>query len=159
MSKWKPLLICTLLFFSYATKLFAQETTSDIIGQVLNGKEPLQGATVTVLNVPTNTKFVTTTRKDERYNVAGLMVGGPYIVTISSVGFKEQKQENIFLTLGEECTSDFTLEPESRELQEVVVTSTRQNKVFNNAHTGEQEILSRTQIEQLPSINRSSRTS
>ena len=155
MSKWKPLLIITLLFFTYATKLFAQETTSDIVGQVLNGKDPVAGATVTILNVPTNTKFVTTTRKDGRYNVAGLRIGGPYVVTITNVGFKEVKQENIFLTLGEDFTSDFTLIPESKELQEVVVSATRQNKVFNNSRTGEQEILNRSQIEQLPSINRS----
>ena len=155
MSKWKPFLICILLLLPFAGRLLAQETTSDIIGQVLNGKEPVAGATVTILHVPTNTKVVTTTRKDGRYNIAGLRVGGPYTVTITNVGFKDTKQENVFLTLGEDFTADFALVPESKELQEVVVSAGRQNKVFNNSRTGEQEILNRAQIEQLPTINRS----
>ena len=114
MSKWKPFLICILLLLPFAGRLLAQETTSDIIGQVLNGKEPVAGATVTILHVPTNTKVVTTTRKDGRYNIAGLRVGGPYTVTITNVGFKDTKQVNVFLTLGEDFTADFALVPESK---------------------------------------------
>ena len=134
---------------------FAQETTSQILGTVTDGKAGLSGATVTALHTPTGTKYTTTTRKDGRYNLPGLRVGGPYILTISYVGFREEKQENITLVIGQDFTSDFTLTPQSKELEAVVVPANRQNKIFNNSHTGAQEIITRAQLERLPTINRS----
>jgi hypothetical protein len=139
-----------------STKLLAQETTADIHGVVTDDKgTPLPGSTVTAFHTPTGTKYTTTTRKDGRYNLANLRVGGPYQVTVSFVGFKSETQDSITLNLGQEYTSDFKLEAESQQLQEVVVTSTRQDKIFNTSHTGSQEVISRYQIERLPTVNRS----
>src|ERR1700754_3063305 len=45
--------------------------------------------------------------------------------------------------------------PESKELSTVVVPASRQNKIFNNSRTGGQEIITRTQLERLPTIARS----
>src|SRR5215470_15152798 len=139
-----------------STKLLAQETTADIHGIVTDDKgTPLSGSTVTATHAPTGTKYTISTRKDGRYNLANLRVGGPYQVTVSFVGFKSQTQDSITLNLGQEFTSDFRLEPESQQLQEVVVTSTHQDKIFNTSHTGSQEVISRYQIERLPTVNRS----
>ncbi len=146
-----PFFLC---FFFYVN-LIAQETTSEIAGTVTDGKDPLSGATITVFNVPTGTKYTTITRKDGRYNLPGLRIGGPYTVTVDYVGFKEEKQENVNLVLGEEFNASFTLTSQSQDLAAVTITSTTQNKIFNNAHTGSQEIITRAQIEQLPTINRS----
>jgi carboxypeptidase family protein len=149
----KLLVFLVLLITGFAG--FAQETTSDIQGLVSDGKAGIPGATITVVHEPTGTKYTTTSRKDGRYNVPNLRVGGPYTVSVSSIGYKEEKQENIFLVLGEEFTAGFTLTPETKELAAVTVTGGKQNKVFNNAHTGEQELITRGQIEKLPTINRS----
>ena len=135
--------------------LTAQETTSEITGIVTENQKPVAGATVTALHVPSGTKYATTTRNDGRYNLANLKVGGPYTVTISFVGYKEEKQENIQLLLGQEFKADFSLTVEAATLENVVVTSVSQNKVFNNSHTGSQEIISRNQLERLPTVNRS----
>lgn len=132
-----------------------QETTSQMLGSVTQNGAGLAGATVTALHVPTGTKYTTTTRKDGRYNLDGLRVGGPYILTVSYVGFKTQTIENIFLTLGQDYTGDFAMISEAKELQAATVSAGRQNKIFNNAHTGEQEIISRAQMEQLPTLSRS----
>src|SRR3984885_5025668 len=88
---------------------FAQETTSQMLGSVTNGTEGLGGATIVALHTPTGTRYTTTTRKDGRFNLAGLRVGGPYTLTVSYVGFKEEKQENINLTLGQDFASDFSM--------------------------------------------------
>ncbi|MBS1668872.1 MAG: TonB-dependent receptor [Bacteroidetes bacterium] len=141
------------VFLSYYS--FSQETTSQILGTVTDGKTGLAGATVVALHNPTGTKYTTTTRKDGRFNLPGLRVGGPYTLTITYVGFKEEKHENIMLVLGQDFSLDVSLQPESKELKEIVVAATRQNKIFNNSHTGSQEIVTRTQIERLPTINRS----
>jgi hypothetical protein len=142
----------TLLSILYS---FGQETTSQILGTVTDGKQGLSGASVTALHTPTGTKYTTTTRKDGRFNLEGLRVGGPYVLTISYVGFKEEKQENINLVIGQDFTSDVSMVPESKEIQAVVVSASRQNKIFNNAHTGGQEIITRAQLERLPTITRS----
>lgn len=142
----------TLLTILYS---FGQETTSQILGSVTQSGAPLAGATVTALHTPTGTKYTTTTRKDGRFNLDGLRVGGPYTLTITYVGFKTEKQDNIFLTIGQDFTSDFTMITESKELEATVVSAARQNKVFNNSHTGPQELISRAQIESMPTISRS----
>jgi hypothetical protein len=132
-----------------------QETTSQMLGSVSDGKTGLAGATVTALHVPTGTRYTTTTRKDGRYNLDGLRVGGPYTLSISYVGFKTEKAENIFLTIGQDFTSDFALTTESKELATTIVSATRQNKIFNNSHTGSEELITRAQINSLPTISRS----
>ena len=135
---------------------FSQETTSEIVGVVLDGKTPLSGATISALNVPTGVSYSTSTRKDGRYNIPNLRIGGPYIITVSSIGYKSQTQDSIYLILGQEFKADFGLIRETKELTEVTVSSaTRQGKVFNSSHTGSQEIVSRSQLERLPTVNRS----
>ncbi|MDP4151032.1 MAG: TonB-dependent receptor [Bacteroidota bacterium] len=134
---------------------FAQETTSDIQGLISDGKAGLAGATVVALHTPTGTRYTTTTRKDGRFNLANVRVGGPYTITVTYVGFREEKQENVTLVLGQTFFADFTLTPESKELSTVIVPGTRQNKIFNTSHTGSQEIVTRAQIERLPTIARS----
>ena len=135
---------------------YAQETTSEIQGSVKDDSgAPLQGATIVATHLPTGTRYTTTSRKDGRYNLANLRVGGPYEVKISFVGFKEEKQDNISLLLGQEFKADFKLTASTSTLTEVVVATRRQDKVFNNNHTGSQEIINRSQIERLPTISRS----
>src|SRR4051794_39152031 len=92
--------VLALLCFSFSPFLYSQETTSEISGTVSDGSTALAGATVTALNVPTGTEVSTVTRKDGRYNFPNLRVGGPYTVTVSFVGFKNESKENIFLLLG-----------------------------------------------------------
>lgn len=135
---------------------YAQETTSEIQGLVKDDKGAgLQGATVVATHLPTGTRYSTTTRKDGRYNLPNLKVGGPYEVKITFVGFNEAKQDNIILLLGQEFKADFDLQASTSTLTEVVVSTRRQDKVFNNSRTGSQEIISRSQIERLPTVNRS----
>ena len=134
---------------------FGQETTSQILGSVSDGGTGLAGASVTVLHIPTGTKYVTTTRKDGRFNLAGLRVGGPYTITVTYVGFKEEKIENIYLAIGQDFASDIKMTSDTKELTGVMVSAARQNKIFNNSHTGSQEIVNRAQLEQLPSVARS----
>ncbi len=141
------------ILIAYAS--FGQETTSDIQGLISEGKAGLAGATVTALHVPTGTKYTTTTRKDGRFNIANVRVGGPYTITVTYVGFKEEKQENVFLVLGQTFFADHVMISDTKQLQEVVVAGSRQNKIFNTSHTGSQEIISHDQILKLPTINRS----
>ena len=134
----------------------AQETTSEIQGTVTDDKgSPLQGATITATHTPTGTVYNTTSRKDGRYNLPNVRVGGPYTVKISFVGFKEDVQNDITLSLGQVFKVDFQLLPSSTSLTEVVVAARRSDKVFNRGRTGSAEFINRQQLDRLPTINRS----
>lgn len=135
--------------------IFAQETTSEIQGQVTDGHAGVAGAVITAIHVPTGTKYATTSRKDGRYNLPNLRVGGPYKISVSFVGAKSEDFQNIMLSLGQAFTGNFTLVPDTKQLSEVVVKSGKQDKNFNNNHTGTQELVTRDQIERLPTVSRS----
>lgn len=148
----------TLLLVMFMTMLttFAQETTAEIQGIITDAKGAvLQGATVTAVHVPTGTTYSTSSRKDGRFNLPNLRVGGPYEVKVSFVGFGEEKQRDLFLNLGQVLKNDFTLSNASAQLKEVVVTGSRSDKVFNKGRTGAAEVINRQQIDRLPTVNRS----
>jgi len=136
-------------------KVNAQETTSEIQGTVTSGATGLAGVSVTAVHQPTGTKYSTTTRTDGRYNLINLKVGGPYLVEVSYVGFKKDQQNDINLLLGQAFRANFKLVEASNTLQEVVVRSTSQDKVFSTSRTGSQDNFNRNQITSLPTISRS----
>ena len=71
------------------------------------------------------------------------------------IGFKEDKLDNVFLVLGQEFQGNFKMVPSATSLTEVVVTTRRADNIINSNRTGSQLTISRTQIERLPTINRS----
>jgi hypothetical protein len=154
MRKKINLLMAIFVLLGFLVK--AQETTSEIQGIVADSKgTPLAGATIIAVHTPTGSRYITTSRKDGRYNLANLRVGGPYVITETFVGYKEQKLENVILSLGQVYKTDFVPTAESTDLSAVTITATRQNKIFNNGRTGQQEVITRNQIERLPTISRS----
>jgi hypothetical protein len=150
----KRLLLSAFILISMF-RSYGQETTAQMLGSVTQNGVGLAGATVTALHGPTGTKYTTTTRKDGRYNLDGLRIGGPYTLTVSYVGFKEEKQENIFLTIGQDFSGDFTMTSDTKVLEVATVSAARQNKIFNNSRTGPQELFNRQQLQSLPTISRS----
>lgn len=147
------LFFLTLVFNSL---LFGQETTSEIQGIISdeNGN-PLQGATIIAIHQPTGTQYSTSTRKDGRYNLSNVRVGGPYLVKASHIGYQEQSVAEISLTLGQVFKNDFTLPPSNSTLSEVVISTNKSDKVFSKNRTGSAEFINRQQIERLPTVNRS----
>ncbi|NIG52878.1 carboxypeptidase regulatory-like domain-containing protein [Chitinophaga sp. Cy-1792] len=147
------ILCCVLLL---PRLLYAQETTADISGIVSSAKDPVPGASIVAIHQPTGTKYTALSRKDGRFNLPNLRVGGPYVVTVTYVGFKDEKKDNIFLSLGQDYKVDISLQAATSALSEVVVKAAgAQNKVFNKSRTGSQEVITRAQMDRLPTISRS----
>jgi hypothetical protein len=136
-------------------KVNAQETTSEIQGLITVGNAGIAGANITAIHQPTGTKYVTTSRNDGRYNLTNLKIGGPYLLQVTYVGLKPEKQDDINLLLGQTYKANFAMLETSSTLKEVVVSSNKQDKIFNNARTGSQETFNRNQITSLPTISRS----
>lgn len=152
----KSLLLLTMAaLFSFVTA-FSQETTSEIHGIVAgeNG-QGLQGATVTAIHTPTGTQYTTTTRADGRYSLPNVRVGGPYEITVTFVGYQSSVQRDINTSLGTAFVADFRLTSNTGNLSEITVSTTRSDRVFSRSRTGAAEVITRTQIDRLPTVNRS----
>ncbi len=129
----------------------AQVTTSSLGGKIVSDKgEDLIGVTVVATNVPTGTKRGTATEPDGRFTIPNLAPGGPYTVTVTYVGYKEQIINNVFLTLGNTTRLNFVLAAEAQALNEVVITGNTQA-----TKTGAGTNIGREQLQQLPTISRS----
>ncbi len=148
-------LLFTITMLLVNVVLFSQVTTSKIKGTVTDESgEALFGATVSVLHVPTGTLRGTTAQDNGRYTILNLRVGGPYKITFSYLGFKQQVVNDVFLTLGKTTNIDATLVEEGQSLNEIVISSAK-NKIFNNDRTGAQTSVTATQLKVLPTISRS----
>lgn len=150
----KKLQLTVALFFAVFSAM-AQVTTSNIRGTVTDDQNaPLLGANVIAIHTPTGTKYGAITNEDGRFNLLNLRVGGPYEVTISYVGFKEQKQNDVFLSLGKTFNLNVNLLTESQALDEVVVVSDR-GGTFGSDRTGSETSVGRRELTRLPTISRS----
>lgn len=144
--------LATLLFCLLLTRLAsAQVTTSALGGKVVSDKnEDLIGVTVVATHVPTGSKRGTATETDGRFTIPNLAPGGPYTVTVTYVGYKEQTINNVFLTLGNTTRLNFILAAEAQALNEVVVVGNTQA-----TKTGAGTNVGREALQQLPTISRS----
>ena len=127
----KKIILILTAFISVSMGLIAQETTSEIQGTISSGTQKLAGAIITATHKPTGTVYKTTTREDGRYNLPNLKIGGPYSLTVSYLGYKEESQEDIMLEVGQSFKQNFSLVATSTSLKEVIVKSTN-DKTFNN---------------------------
>ncbi|HTH56066.1 MAG TPA: carboxypeptidase regulatory-like domain-containing protein [Cyclobacteriaceae bacterium] len=148
----KKFLVLAFILLSGATA-FAQVTTSAINGKVVDSKgESLAGATVQVLYKPTNTLNGVIANEEGRYTLVNLTPGGPYEVTVTFIGYKTEKIEDVFLKLGETLKVDVQLKDEAQTLSEVVVVGVNQDVTEK---TGTGTSVGREQITTLPTLSRS----
>lgn len=146
--------LCILCFVLLSFASNAQETRGTLRGRITDSLgHPLEGVTVTALYIPTGTPYVTTTAKDGRYNLPGLLVGGPYQLNVASIGLFALQQDNIQVNLGDAQVINFTMREELKQLQGVVVKTTATSKLANR--TGAGVNISRDQIANMPTISRS----
>jgi len=135
---------------------FAQGvTTSSLTGTITDaGGEGLPGATVVAVHTPSGTRYGTTTLVDGRFTIPNMRVGGPYMVTVSFIGFQEQSFNNINLSLGTASTLNASLAQQTGQLNEVQIISNRDD-VLSPERTGASTNVSREVIQSLPTISRS----
>lgn len=151
---FKQTLFIVLLTLITIFKVNAQETTSEIQGTVSTLNQKLSGATITAIHTPSGTKYKTTTRIDGRYNLPNVKIGGPYLVTVDYIGYKAASADDILLSVGQSYKQNFILSEDVKSLKDVVVKSAN-DKTFNSNRSGSQELITRTQLDRLPTINRS----
>ena len=156
MEKVRKLIFVAVCLFALPGLVFAQGlTTASVSGLVTDSKgAPLPGANVVALHVPSGTVSGAATRTDGNFNISSIRVGGPYTVTASFIGYKTQKQENVYLVLGQDLRISFTLFEEALQMGEAVIVAER-DAVMSASHTGAATNVVREQIDRLPTISRS----
>src|SRR5437016_2692736 len=133
----------------------AQGATPGAIAGVVadSSGAPLEGARVVALHRPSGTAYAAMTRADGRFTIPGMRVGGPYRVSVALVGYRQEAQDQIQLTLGGTADLRFALARATLELEPVTVTATS-NPVFSAERTGAATTIAATQIAHLPTISR-----
>jgi len=131
----------------------AQVTTSSITGFVKSDKgEPLEGATVTAIHLPSGTKYITITKRDGNFTLPNTRIGGPFQLKVEYVGYAPETINDITLNLGEPYIADITLSQKASVLSEITIAASGRPTV---AKTGASTVFTARQIASLPSLSRS----
>ena len=147
--------LIVLLFTCVAFDSLAQITSGTIVGKVLDeSQEGLPGANVVAIHEPTGTTYGVSTQINGDFVLTNLKTGGPYRVTASFIGYKDNVQKNIVISIGSEYKLNFQMQPNATTLEGFEVVHDK-NDVFNGSKSGYSTTLDRSQLEKTPTLNRS----
>ncbi len=147
-------LLFLLILLSTASLLHAQVTTSSIKGTVKSiSGESMPGATVVAVHTPSGSIYGAASNQDGMFLISNMRIGGPYKVTVSFIGFQEQVQEDIMLSLGTSANLNFVLSEQTSQLDEVQVVYNR-NDIFSSNRTGAATSYNSESIGSIPTIGR-----
>ena len=133
----------------------AQVTTSSVVGQVVDAQgEALPGANVVATHEPSGTRYGAVSNLDGRFTIPNMRIGGPYTIQVSFIGYQAAAYSNVVLRLGEPYSLSATLNDDSTELGEVIVSASKSSE-FDSNKTGTSTSISTKQLTDLPQINRS----
>ena len=130
-------------------------TTSSMGGKVTDTSgEPLPGASVVAVHLPSGTTYGAATDFDGFYRISGMRPGGPYEVKISYIGFNDFTKREVFLNLGQSFRISTELSESATALEEVVLIGDNSG-TFDSDKTGAQTNVTLRDINTLPTVSRS----
>jgi hypothetical protein len=115
------------------SQLFAQTTQASITGVVTDEtKQLIPGASVLVRNESTGFSSRTITNTKGEFSLKELPLGGPYTITISFVGYSEQKRTGYSLNQGDLVKVNVEMRSSAVSMNEITVSgSGLKNKTEN----------------------------
>ena len=129
-------------------------TTGAITGVVTNQQgQPVVNAQVSIRNLATGYSNTVLTRTNGLYLVQSLEVGGPYTVTVISVGFAEYKREDVYVRLSAATRIDAQLTVQAVALGELNISVSR-TADFSPTRQGVTSVVSDTLIRRIPTLSR-----
>jgi len=142
------------VFIIFPVFINAQITTANLAGKVTDPqKEPLIGASVQAIHMPSGTKYGMITNLDGRFTILGMRTGGPYKITISYIGSQTAEFEDVVLQLGDTYILNAQLKENSALIDEIIVTGARSK--FAGQKNGSMTNVSNRDIMMVPTMNRS----
>ena len=146
-------LLVALLAFMVSTAM-AQITTSSVSGKITANGEDVIGATIKAVHQPSGTVYRAVTNIDGRYSIQGMRPGGPYVLEVTYVGYKNKQVKGISLSLGQNTVLNETLAEDAAQLEDVVVVADRNNNMRTD-RAGATTSIDATHIEAIPTVSRS----
>lgn len=148
------LLIISFLAVAASLTVYGQgTTTASFSGRITDQSgEPLPGATVVALNVPTGVETGNVTDLNGYFRIPNIQVGGPYQVTITYVGYETITLNNLYLKLGQVYSINRSLNEGSTELDEVTISA---SSIMDGNQTGQETMISEELINATPTVTRS----
>ena len=132
----------------------AQITTSSVSGKITANGEDVIGATIKAVHQPSGTVYRAVTNIDGRYSIQGMRPGGPYVLEVTYVGYKNKQVKGISLSLGQNTVLNETLAEDAAQLEDVVVVANRNNNMRTD-RAGATTSINADQIEAVPTVSRS----
>src|SRR5260370_37155606 len=98
----RALVAAAVVLLASTGPLLAQGVTTSAIAGIAadSAGAPIEGARVVAVHTPSGTTDAAVTRADGRFTMPGMRVGGPYRVSVAQVGFLQEIQNGINLSLG-----------------------------------------------------------
>ncbi|HEX8326868.1 MAG TPA: OmpA family protein [Hymenobacter sp.] len=89
---------------------FGQAGTMSLMGNVQSDdRRALPGAAITVIHVPSGTRYAAASNATGTFSINNLQAGGPYLMQVGEGGYHPQTLESIFLEKGKTVTFTVTL--------------------------------------------------
>lgn len=131
MNHYIKILLCLLCFAGRESQ--AQTTQASIYGVVSDeNKQLIPGASVQVRNESTGFTTRTVTSSKGEYTIRELPLGGPYAVTITSVGYADQQQKGFSLNQGDALRVNMEMKVSAVNINEIkVIGNAIRNKTEN----------------------------
>ncbi len=156
--KNKFLLVFSMFCLLCSTQtLLAQVTTASMSGTVTDKKtkEAIPGVTIIAVHTPTGGQFGVVTDDNGTFSINNMKVGGPYKVTFSFIGYKQQDIMLGSLGLGENTKLNAALiEEGSLDITEEAVVTARRDATFDAGRTGATTNINSEQLAALPTLSR-----
>ncbi|MEQ8403937.1 MAG: TonB-dependent receptor [Oceanicaulis sp.] len=144
--------VAALLALAPVAAVEAQQTSASLRGSITaEAGAPVDGASVTLVHLPTATVSTATTSEGGSFSLSNLRVGGPYRISIQQPGFEPQIIENVFLAAGRQDPLRVTLRPAS-QTDTIVVRGQRIDSLSLDNGVG--SVFSSRDLESQPTLNR-----
>ena len=128
---------------------FSQISTSTLTGKIKSKSGvTIAHSTIQITYTPTATKYGASADEAGIFHIYNANVGGPYIIKVSSVGYKPYEKSDVYFNLGDNNDINVTLEEQSTILKEVVV-------IGKSKKSGVALSLNEAQINSTPTLARS----
>jgi hypothetical protein len=148
------------ILLAFTSTLSAQGVTTSSIGGIVRDEQgqPLLGATVRAIHVPSGTIYGAITNDNGRFLIQGVRIGGPFRIIVTYLGFAENVAENLVTNLGVTTNHNVRMLQSNVGLEEVVVTEVR-GGIFSSERTGASTTFGNEIVNALPNSGSRSITS
>ena len=158
LTDWGRVVVAALLVLGGAWAPAAEQgvTTGSMSGIVTDtAGQPVTGASVIAIHLPSGTNYETETLADGRSSILGMRVGGPYSVTVSYQGtgtaFEPTTVDDAVVNLG--VSTDLPIVVRQIAVAETVTVTASSSEVFSSTRTGAATVISRADVATLPTVS------